>query len=301
LARLEASLEGLIAAMVTPYEARGGPVDLGAAKSLASWLLDGGVDGILVGGTTGELTLLSPGEEAALIAAVKEVVGGKAAVIGGLPPTPLESSVEWARRLVEAGADALLVPPPHYLKGGSGGVLEFYSSLASKVSHPIILYNVPLQTGIEVPPGILPRLIEEHSNIVALKATTHNPWYVAEAIRASGGRLRILAGVDESLILALTYGASGAVVASANVAPTLLRRLLGAWKAGQYSQAIEAQERVEQVMWALRAGKSLQGALKVALSLMGLPVKPYTRPPLPEESEATISEIRRRLEVAGLL
>jgi 4-hydroxy-tetrahydrodipicolinate synthase len=301
MAGLEACLEGLTAAMVTPYKSRGGPVDGEAASALASWLLDGGVDCILVGGTTGELTLLGPGEEASLVGIVRETVGERAAVIGGLPPTPLESSVEWARRLVEAGADALLVPPPHYIKGDSRGILAFYTSLASKVDHPIILYNIPLQTGIEIPPEILPRLVKEHSNIVALKATTYNPWYVAEAIRATDGRLKVLAGVDESLILALTYGASGAIVASANVVPTVLRRLVGAWKSGQYSQALEAQEKVEQVMWALRAGRSLQGAIKAALSLMGLPVKPHTRPPLPEEDETSINEIKRRLGVVGLL
>jgi len=301
MARLDAMLEGVTAAMVTPYEARGGPIDPEAVKALASWLVDGGVDAILVGGTTGELTLLNPDEEAFLVESVKNAVGGEAPIIAGLPPTPLGIATEWARRLARAGADALLVPPPHYIRGGGRGILEFYSNLASNVDLPIILYNNPLQTGVEIPVEILPQLVESNPNIIALKATTYTPWYVAEALRAVGRRLRILAGVDESLILALTYGAAGAVVASANIVPTTLRRLLGAWRVGQYSQALEAQEEVERVMWALRAGRSLQGALKAALSIIGLPIRPHTRPPLPEETSESINEIKRRLKSIGLI
>jgi len=294
-------LEGLTAAMVTPYESRGGPIDYGAAAQLASWLVNGGGDAVLVGGSTGELSLIGPQEEARLVSKVAEAVDGRASVLAGVPPAPLEVAVEWGRLMVESGAEAVLVPPPHYLEASPRGLVEYYTSLASRLESPLILYHVPLHAGSSVPAEVAARIAVESSNVVAVKATTRDPTYVADVLRESDGRLRVLAGLDEAVLLALAYGATGAIVGLANVVPTTFRRLLGAWVHGQYSQALEAQAEVERVLWALRAGASYQGAIKAALSMMGLPVKPHVRPPLPPETEETLKAVRERLKLAGLL
>ncbi len=297
--RLERALHGLTVAMVTPYKPDGS-VDLDAAAQIAEWVVDGGADGVLVGGTTGEIALLAPSEVAALASKVAETVGSRALVVAGLRAESLPAAMDAARRLVDAGADALLVPPPCYYRPGIEGLREFYTRLAERVDAPMILYNIPSHTGVELSPNLVSSLAQENSNIVALKATTQTPWYVAE-VRRHSPRLPVLAGLDEAVILALNYGATGAVLASANVSPTTARRLLGAWLQGQYRVALEAQEEVENVMWALRAGRTLQGAIKAALKLMGLPIEPRVRPPLPAETEKTLGEIERRLRMIGLI
>nr|MEB3851687.1 dihydrodipicolinate synthase family protein [Desulfurococcales archaeon] len=159
---LDRALHGLVAAMVTPY--RGDlTVDLDAAGELAGWLADGGVDGVLVAGTTGELGLLRPSEVAALAGRVSEVVGGRAAVIAGVRGENPWQAAEAARAAVDSGADAVLVPPPCYHRTGPEGLLQFYSRLADAVDAPVIVYNIPSRTRVEVPPEVVGRLAGEHS------------------------------------------------------------------------------------------------------------------------------------------
>jgi 4-hydroxy-tetrahydrodipicolinate synthase len=296
--RLEGALRGLTAAMITPYKADLS-LDLEAAVSVAEWLVDGGVDGILVAGTTGEIDLLSYDEAAELAGKILEAVGGKVAVMAGLRPGPLGEARRALEKFGDIGVDAVLAPPPCYFRGGRDGLRSYYSHLAGSSDTPLVLYNIPANTCQELPPSLVAELSEEHSNIVAVKSTTTTPWYVAELKRLAP-RLPVLAGVDECVVLALNYGASGAVLASANVSPTTARRLIGAWSQGHYSVALEAQEEIEAVMWALRAGRSLQGAVKAALKHIGLPVEPRVRPPLPQETPETLKLIGERLERLGL-
>ncbi|HEV7178648.1 MAG TPA: dihydrodipicolinate synthase family protein, partial [Candidatus Baltobacteraceae bacterium] len=166
-----AGLGTIVTAMITPFDERGA-LDAPEAQRLATWLADRGNDGLVIAGSTGEGMTLDAGERAELIAAVKDAVSGRAAVIANVGTSDTRSTIAAAREAQAAGADALLVVVPPYNKPPQSGMLAHFGAVADAVALPLIVYNIPGRTAANMLPETLLELARRHRNVAGVKESS---------------------------------------------------------------------------------------------------------------------------------
>lgn len=211
---------GSIAALVTPFTSSGLPDDA-AWRELVRWHADRGSDGIVVAGTTGESATLAQDERDALLGAALEAADGRLCVIAGTGAASTEVAVAQSRRAAAVGAEAVLVVTPYYNRPPQRGLALHYRRVADESPVPVVLYNVPSRTAVDLEPDTVLALAE-HDNIVAIKEAVPE----MERVRAYGGiGLTVLSGDDSSALEAMQNGAAGVVSVAANVAPGAMARL----------------------------------------------------------------------------
>ena len=174
----------LITAMVTPFK-KSGEIDWAGVESLASHLVSTGHDSIVVNGTTGEAPTTSDGEKDQIVSAVKKVVGAKIQVIAGAGNNETSHSIVQAERAAKAGADALLVVTPYYNKPPQAGIAAHFRAMADATDIPVMMYDIPGRTGIEIESDTIVELFE-HPNILALKDAKGNVAATSWVIKRSG-------------------------------------------------------------------------------------------------------------------
>src|SRR5918995_2102076 len=170
---------GLMPAMVTPFDERG-EVDLGATEAVIERFIEAGVSGISPLGSTGEASHLTANERKRFAEEVVRIVGGRVPVVIGVGATGTRETVELACHAQKAGADAVLVVSPFYWKVGEKGLFKHFATVAESVDIPLVIYNLPMLTGIDLSPVLIGRLADEYRNVVGLKDTvTEFPSYYA--------------------------------------------------------------------------------------------------------------------------
>lgn len=225
-----AKLGHLITAMVTPFGASG-ELDLTAASRLARYLALGGSDGIVVAGTTGESPTLDDREKLELCAAVSGAVGDRATVILGVGSNATGHSQKLARRAAESGAAGLMVVTPYYNKPTQGGLLRHFAEVSQVTDLPVMLYNVPGRTGVNLLPETVSRLAGEVGNLAAVKEASGNLEQASELCRLGHGRWDVYSGDDALTLPMLAVGATGVVSVAAHLVGPRLKEMLSAWRA----------------------------------------------------------------------
>lgn len=291
---------GVNPALVTPFS-RDQSVDEQAFRNLIRHVLPD-VDGLVPCGTTGEFNYLTPEENKRLVQIAVEESGGKPVIAGtGAPGTRL--ATELAQSAQEAGAAACLIVCPYFLHPSDKGVFQHYYTIAKALPDmPIILYNIP-----QVVDAYLPRRVVEDladiPNIVGLKDSSGNLTYTMEILEYAGDRLNVLIGHDEVVLNALAGGASGMILASAQVYPATWQAILSAVKSGDLDTARTLQRRVQKLSRIFcRYGGGV--AVKQALKMMGIEAG-RPRSPLKSVGGALLhedrAEIQLELEKLGLI
>ncbi|WP_372014880.1 4-hydroxy-tetrahydrodipicolinate synthase [Pseudoxanthomonas sp. 10H] len=214
---------GLITALATPFD-EAGALDLDAWRRLLQWQLAAGVEGVVVAGSTGEAAMLEDHEYDALLRAAVEVVGGRVAVIAGTGLPGTARTIAQARRAAAAGADAALVVTPPYVRPTQAGLLAHYRAVADEGGLPVILYNVPGRTGVDLLPDTVAELAA-HARIAGIKEAVSYPARVAALVALRGPGFSVLGGDDASAARSMLAGADGLVSVGSNVAPAAYRRL----------------------------------------------------------------------------
>ncbi len=291
----------VIAPLVTPYRSDLS-LDVEAARRLYARLAGLGV-GLFVAGTTGEMPLLTLQEKEALVSAALDAARGRVPVLAGAGgPDP--SRVLWeARSLIDAGADAVVVPPPYYYPLPPSQVEAFYSWLAGLVDGRVILYTIPSHTGVDVPVDVVERLAVEHSNIVGVKATVDSSIYqftLVSRLKAARADFLVYSGFDHLLPYNLVAGGDGGIVAGANIAPLLHVDLAESIDRGDMAKTRDGIRLFWSLLRVLSAGRSVPGSIKVVLASEGLIESYAVRPPLPPEDDLSASRVREAWESAGL-
>lgn len=228
-------LRGSYVAIVTPMESDGG-LALEALAGLVSMHLEQGTAGIVVAGTTGEAANLTDEEYSAVIEAVKARVAGQCPVLAGVGAPGTAKAVSLARRAARAGADALLCVTPYYLRTTQAGLEAHYQALADAVDRPIVLYNVPGRTGVDLQPETVGRLAEL-APVCAIKEAVAGGQRVRDILAACSGRITVLSGDDGSCLEAMLAGASGVISVTANVAPQAMAEMCRLVREGERSAA----------------------------------------------------------------
>ncbi|MFT3905324.1 MAG: 4-hydroxy-tetrahydrodipicolinate synthase [Steroidobacteraceae bacterium] len=222
---------GSLVAIVTPMNADGS-VDYAAWERLLDLHVASGTAGIVIGGTTGESPTVTEEELQALVSAARQHVGTRVKLLAGAGTSSTAGTVERVRRLQGLGLDALLVVTPAYNKPGQEGLYRHYEAVASAGDVPLMLYNVPARTAVDMLPQTVARLAKL-PGIVAVKEAVGSVERVRELVALCGGDFAVLSGDDATARAAVLAGASGVVSVTANVAPAAMAAMIQAARQGQ--------------------------------------------------------------------
>ena len=292
--RTPAPFGRLITAMITPF-AKDGSIDWDGVATLATHLADHGHDAIAVNGTTGEAPTTKSSEKLEIIKVVKSTVGSRVKVLSGAGDNETSYTVEQAKRSADAGADGLLIVTPYYNKPPQAGIEAHFKAVASSTDLPIMMYDIPGRTGVEIESDTIVRLFEL-PNIVALKDAKGNLAATSDVIARCG--IPVYSGDDILNLPFLSIGAVGFVSVCGHTVGSELKEMLDAWFAGDTARALEIHQKLIPVF---KGTFKTQGAIltKAAMNLMGLPGG-TTRLPLVDATPAQIATLREDLIAGGV-
>lgn len=291
--------KGSMPALITPFT-DAGAVDEEAFATHVEWQVTEGSTGLVPVGTTGESPTLSHDEHKRVIELCIEVARKRVPVIAGAGSNNTREAIELAQHAEAAGADGLLVVTPYYNKPTQKGLFAHFSAVAEAVKLPIIIYNIPPRSVIDMTPETMGALVKAHSNIVGVKDATGKLDRVSEQRMTCGKQFIQLSGEDGTALGFNAHGGVGCISVSANVAPRLCAEFQQATLAGDYAKALEYQDRLMPLHKAIFMEPGVCGT-KYALSrTRGL--NRYARSPLMSTLEpATEAAIDAALKHAGLL
>jgi 4-hydroxy-tetrahydrodipicolinate synthase len=292
--RTPAPFGRLITAMITPF-AKDGSIDWDGVATLATHLADHGHDAIAVNGTTGEAPTTKSSEKLEIIKVVKSTVGSRVKVLSGAGDNETSYTVEQAKRSADAGADGLLIVTPYYNKPPQAGIEAHFKAVASSTDLPIMMYDIPGRTGVEIESDTIVRLFDI-PNIVALKDAKGNLAATSDVIARCG--IPVYSGDDILNLPFLSIGAVGFVSVCGHTVGSQLKEMLDSWFAGDTARALEIHQKLIPVF---KGTFKTQGAIltKAAMNLMGLPGG-TTRLPLVDATPAQIATLREDLIAGGV-
>lgn len=281
--------------MPTPLK-RDRSVDEERTRALVDRLIDSGIHGLLPLGTSGEFALLTRAERREVVKAVADQANGRVPVFAGVSDPSGGNVLEFSADAKGAGADGVLCTPPYYYRTTEKAVLDYFEHLAEKIDLPLMIYDIPEWTHSFVPPEVLKSLAEREL-IVGLKYTEYNLLRLLRFIRElSRHRVAVFTGSDAMAFTGIDFGASGAIIGVANVAPRLSSSIFDDYLSGDHLSAKESQLRLLPLIQAIGVGAFPSG-LKETMKLAGFPVGP-TKEPLPMPSSQEVSLIKRYLKEA---
>lgn len=288
--------KGSFTALITPFT--DGVIDEKTYQDLVQRQIDAGTDGLVPVGTTGESPTLSHDEHMRVTELCIEVAKGKVPVIAGTGSNSTEEAIMLQRHAKEAGADAGLQVTPYYNKPTQPGLIAHFTAIADAVDLPIIIYNIPGRSVIDMTVDTLAQLAK-HANIVGVKDATADLTRPLKTKLACGGEFCQMSGEDATIVPFLSQGGHGCISVTANIAPGPCAELHAAWQGSDLNKVDEINERLLPVHDALFC-ESSPGPVKYAAELLGL-CRGELRLPLVEITEASKKKVRDALEGAGLL
>jgi len=287
---------GSIVAIVTPF--RNGKVDERAFGDLIEWQLANGTNGIVPCGTTGESATLTNDEHHRVIRLSVEVVKGRVPVIAGTGSNSTDEAISLTRHAKEAGADGALLITPYYNKPTQEGLYRHYKAVAEAVDMPLVLYNIPSRTGVNMLPTTVARLAVM-KNIVGIKEGSGSVQQASEIAQTCGDRLTVLSGDDPLTLPMMAVGAKGVITVTANVMPKEMAQLVASFQAGRIDEA----RRIHFALSALFAALFYETnpiPVKEALGMMGK-IDPELRLPLCAMSADNRTQLTRVLKEMRLV
>ena len=240
--------EGVATALVTPF--KNGTIDYAMLEQLLDFQLAAGVDAIVVCGTTGEASTMSPQEQLGTIAHAIKYTAGRCKIIAGTGSNNTAHCLEMSRVADSMGASALLLVTPYYNKCTQAGLVRHYTTVADTVRCPVIVYNVPSRTGVEISVDTLAEL-SRHPNINGVKEAGGNTAKVARTIERCGDDLFVWSGNDDQTVPLMALGAKGVISVLSNVRPKQTLEMTRACQEGRYADAGKLQCRLMPLIDAL--------------------------------------------------
>ncbi len=288
--------KGSIVALVTPFKK--GKVDYKALQKLVDFHVKAGTNAILPCGTTGESATLSMEEHADVIEAVVSAAAGRIPVIAGTGANNTKEAIELTRHAKKAGADGSLQVCPYYNKPTQEGLYRHFKTIAEEVDIPIILYNIPSRTGINMSVDTIVRL-SQLKNIVAIKEASGNVSQMAEIKRRCGDKLILLSGDDALTLPVLSVGGEGVISVVANILPEKVVQMICAWKNKEFERALDVYFELMPLVKAMFL-ETNPIPVKTAMGLMGM-INPELRLPLCEMSKENLEKLKKVLRSYGLI
>jgi len=290
-------LEGSMVAIVTPM--KDGAVDLKCLRDLVEWQISQGTDGIIPCGTTGESATLTAAERFQVVRATVEQVRGRAAVIAGAGSNATHEAIEGVKAARELKADAALVVTPYYNKPTQEGLFRHYQAIFEATRFPVVAYNVPGRTAVDLLPETVARLVKA-GLITGIKEATANLDRQVQLVELCGkDALAYLSGDDFTVLPYIACGGHGVISVVANIAPRAMKELVVAARSGDRAGALEKQVAMAELNRAMFV-ESNPGPVKAGVALLGR-ASPELRLPLAPLSDASLKKVRDAMIRFGLL
>ena len=287
---------GSMTALVTPMDSDGS-LDYAALEKLIDFHVDAGTEALVVAGTTGESATLTRGEHVELLERSCEMAAGRIPIIAGTGSNSTAQTLALSKAVDRLPLAGLMVVTPYYNKPTQEGLFRHFSTVADAVGHPLVLYNVPSRTGVDLKPATVARLAP-HANIAAIKEATAELDRIETLRDACGSEFSLLSGDDATAAEFMLRGGHGVISVTANVAPAQMRALCDAARAGDRPTA----ERADAALRALHRDLFVESnpiPVKWAVGRMGL-IGPGIRLPLTPLSEQYHETVRAAMAAAGI-
>lgn len=278
----------VITAMVTPMNSKR-EIDYAKVEELAKYLVKNGSDGILVAGTTGESPTLTHEEELELLSTVKTATAGKAKIIMGAGSNSTQTAVKMSKLVEKEGVDAILSVVPYYNKPSQAGMIAHFSAIAEAVKIPIILYNIPGRTGINMTVETIAHLANKYKNIVAVKQSFGDMDMVTELRMECPEDFVIYSGDDSLTLPMLALGAHGVISVASHLYGNEIKTMIHNFKTGNYIFAKNMQMKLYPMFRKLFMAPN-PTPVKAALNKMGI-INDYVRLPLVELTSEQKAEL----------
>lgn len=287
----------LLTAMVTPFK-QDSSVDYEKAKELALYLLDEGSDGIVVSGTTGESPTLDFEEKLELFKVVKEAVGDRGTVVAGTGNYCTSESIKLTQAAEKIGVDACMLVTPYYNKPPQNGLYQHFKTVAESTSLPVILYNVPSRTALNLD-GETTIALSKVPNIIAVKEASGNTDQVAKIVDGTSDDFLVYSGDDAFTLPLMALGGVGVISVAAHVAGKELKEMVTAFREGNYKKALDIHLKLLPLFKALFMTTN-PIMVKAALKLKGLDVGGL-RLPLIEATPEQVQKLRDVMIQVGVI
>lgn len=292
-----ARLRGSIVPLVTPFDASGA-IDWESLDQLIDWQIGSGSHGISVTGTTGEPSALSMGERRQIIERTAKSIRGRRPFVPGTGTNNLQETIALTSHAAKAGADAVLVIVPYYNRPSQEGLLRYFKAVASSTELPVILYNIPGRTGVNLAPETMARIRESNPNVIGVKESNKDFEHVTLVLRYCGLDFHVYSGIELLCLPVLAIGGVGFVSATANVLPDLVAKLYDRFQADDFSTAQALHHKLVDINQALFL-ETNPGPLKWVMQQMGL-IKGQCRLPLCEPGLAVQERLRAIIDQYAL-
>lgn len=293
------AIRGSIAPLVTPFGADGA-LDLDAVPRLIEWQLERGTHGISVGGSTGEPTAQTPAERVAVMRAAAAAIEDRVPFLPGTGAARLDETLELTAEAERLGADMALVVAPYYSRPTQQGLYEWYATIAREFpALPLIIYNVPVRSAVDVAPATVARLAREFDNVVGIKETTRDFEHVSHVLHLCGRDFLAYSGIELLCYPMLAIGGAGHLSCVANFAPRPVAELYDAFAAGEEERARELHYELAPLV-ELAFLETNPVPAKWAMERLGIIGSAHARAPLAPLSEpaaARASEILEESEI----
>ena len=288
--------EGSMVALVTPF--KNGEIDRDAVKRLVEFHIENGTSVIVPCGTTGESATLSHEEHEFLIEYVVDLVGKRIKVLAGAGSNSTREAIRLAKHAEKVGADGVLLITPYYNKPTQEGLYQHYKAISQEISIPIVVYNVPSRTGVDLLPETVARL-SELGNIVGIKEATGSMKRVSEIISLCGDKIAVISGDDSTYFPLLALGGKGVISVAANVVPRKMAEIWRLTREGKWEEARSLHYKLFPLFQALFY-ETNPIPVKAALSMMGY-IEEELRLPLVRMSEKNRERLKEVLQKLGLI
>jgi 4-hydroxy-tetrahydrodipicolinate synthase len=289
--------KGAFTALVTPFS--NGQLDEDAYRKLIEWQIQSGINGVVPCGTTGESATMSHDEHKRVIRICVDQVKGRVPVLAGAGSNNTAEAVELTRFAKEAGADGALLITPYYNKPTQEGLYQHFKRIASEVSMPFIVYNVPGRTSVNLLPATVARLNKDIPDVIGIKEATGDLNQVSQVLEYCGPDFQVLSGDDFTVLPLLSVGGCGVISVVSNILPDKMSGLCAAWFKGELAKARELHFFLASFARMMFIETNPIPA-KTALSLMGR-IKLEMRLPLTPLSPANAETLQKFLADKGLI
>lgn len=288
-------LQGAYTALITPF--RDGQVDFDRLRANVAFQVEGGIDGVVPCGTTGESPTLSHDEHGKVIEETVKAAAGRVKVIAGTGSNATSEAVALTRHAAEVGADAALMVNPYYNKPSQDGLYHHFMTVADAVDLPIVLYNIPGRTNVTMAPATVARLAE-HENIIAIKEATGSLDIASEI--AAGCDIAIISGDDSLTLPLMSVGGKGVISVLSNLLPARIKALVDAGLSGDFDRARSLHLELFGLCKGCLTLATNPIPIKAALALAGMDTGELRLPLVPMDADR-VATLEKLLSDAGVL
>ncbi|MED7947672.1 4-hydroxy-tetrahydrodipicolinate synthase [Kitasatospora sp. NPDC058201] len=291
-------IRGSLAPVVTPFT-DAGAVDHDSLRALVRWQLDSGSHGISLGGSTGEPSAQSVAERIAAMRTAADEIADRVPFLPGTGSAKLDETLELTAAAAELGADAALVITPYYARPTQEALYRWYATVAREFPDlPLVIYNVPSRTAVDIEPETVRRLFTDFDNVVGVKETTKDFEHFSRVLHACGPELLVWSGIELLCLPLMALGGAGFISAVANLAPAAVARMYELWEQGDHAGARALHYRLHPLVDLLFVETNPAPA-KWVLARQGRIASDHVRPPLTAPTDAGLERIRALLAAGG--